>query len=116
MKTRKNLKKFEHIYNQTYDSTIKYVICRCSNLNDVDDIIQETYLELYRVLKSKQKIVDIQAYIITIAKNKIIKYFKSSESFNTISIFQESDDEEFTIDIDSRYRYRVTIYYKKFYR
>lgn len=114
MSTRKTLKKFEKIYNETYNNTLKFIICKCSNLNDVDDIIQETYLEFYRVLKENKKILDKQAYIITIAKNKIIKYFKLNKKLKTISIFQDKDSEEYKIiDIDSRCRYRNRIYYKR---
>ncbi len=114
MSTRKTLKLFEKIYNETYNNTLKYIICRCSNLSDVDDIIQETYLEFYRVLKEKREILDKKAYIITIAKNKMIKYFKENEKTKTISIFQETSNQEFTtIDIDSRHRYRNRIYYQR---
>ena len=113
MSTQKFLKKFEKIYNETYNNTLKYVICKCNDLDDVDDIIQETYLELYRVIKDRKAILNYQAYIITIAKNKMIKYFKSNKKVTTISIFQESNDEAFTIDLDSRYKYRVRLYYKR---
>ena len=117
MSTRKTLKLFEKIYNETYNNTLKYIICKCSNLSDVDDIIQETYLEFYRVLKEKRKILDKQAYIIAIAKNKIIKYFKANEKIKTTSIFQENSNNEFEmIDIDSRHRYRNRFYYKRQYR
>ena len=102
MSTQKFLKNFEQIYKETYDTTLKFVICKCNSFDDVDDIIQETYLELYKVLKNKKEILDKQAYIITIAKNKLIKYSKSNEKINTISIYQEYNDEEFTIDLDSR--------------
>lgn len=113
MSTQKTLKIFEKIYNETYNNTLKYIICKCGNLNDVDDIIQETYLEFYRVLKEKKHISDKQAYIITIAKNKIIKYFKSNEKIKMISIFQENSNQKSIIDIDARYRYRIRIYYKR---
>ena len=102
MSTQKFLKIFEQIYKETYDTTLKFIICKCNSFDDVDDIIQETYLELYKVLKDKKEILDKQAYIITIAKNKLIKYSKSNEKINTISIYQEYNDEEFTIDLDSR--------------
>lgn len=102
MSTQKFLKNFEQIYKETYDTTLKFVICKCNSFDDVDDIIQETYLELYKVLKNKKEILDKQAYIITIANNKIIKYYKSNEKIKTIPIFQEYNDEEFTIDLDSR--------------
>lgn len=113
MSTQKSLKIFEQIYNETYNNTLKYTICRCSNLNDVDDIMQETYLEFYRALKSEKEILDNQAYLITIAKNKIIKYFKLNKKTSTISIFQERDKEDYIIDLDSRYRSRIRIYNKR---
>ena len=40
-----NLEKFEELYNQTYQKLLKYIVCHCSNIDDVNDIIQETYLE-----------------------------------------------------------------------
>lgn len=99
MSTKKILNKFEQMYKDTYNSTLKYIVCRCSNLDDVDDIIQETYLELYNALKEKRDISNYSAYIIGIAKNKIIKNFNSHKKSNTISIFQEKDNEEFSIYI-----------------
>ena len=116
MGTHKFLKKFNKIYNETYNNTLKYIICKCNNLNDVDDIIQETYLELYRIIKDKKEVINYQAYIITIAKNKIIKYYKSNEKIKIISIYRENDKEEFTIDIDSRHKYRGRLYYKRQFR
>lgn len=116
MSTRKSLKLFEQIYDETYTNTLKFVICKCNNLNDVDDIIQETYLEFFRVLQSGKEILDKKAYIITIAKNKIIRNYKRNEKIETISIFQENDNGEFIKDIDSRYRFRIRLYNKRQYR
>lgn len=101
MSSKKVIKKFEKIYKETYDNTLKYIISRCYNINEVDDIIQETYLEIYKVIEEKRKIENYQAYIITTAKNKMIKYFNKNKRMNTVSIFQESDDKDFIIDIDA---------------
>lgn len=101
MSTQKLLKKFERIYQDTYKHTLKYIICKCNNLNDVDDIIQETYLELFKVIQENRKIENYQSYIITIAKNKTIKYFELHKKTNTISIFQENDNEKYMIDLDA---------------
>lgn len=102
MSTHKLLKKFEKIYHETYAYTLKYIICKCNALNDVDDIIQETYIELYKVIQNNRKIDNYQSYIITIAKNKIIKYYGFNKKIDTISIFQEKDDKSYTIDLDAR--------------
>lgn len=84
MSTQKILKEFEIIYKNTYNKILKYVICKCSNLDDVNDIIQETYIEFYKKLKENKKIQDKQAFIIGIAKNKIMKYINQKENINKI--------------------------------
>ena len=102
MRTQKNIKAFEQIYNETYNDVLKFVICKCSNLDDVDDIIQETYLEFYKILQSEKEILDKKSYIITIAKNKIIKNYKMNGTNNNISLYQEKNEEEYIVDIDAR--------------
>lgn len=100
MSTQNVLKKFEKIYEDTYNTTLKYVICKCYNLDDVNDIMQETYTELYKILKEDNTIRNMQAFVIGIARNKIIKYINNKGKIKTISMFQENED--ITVDIDSR--------------
>ncbi len=99
MSTQITIKNFEQIYNETYNKTLKYIICKCQNLEDVNELIQETYIELYKTLKNKNKIkVEKEiSYIIGIAKNKINQYYrqKYKEQSNIIYI------EEPTIPINS---------------
>lgn len=33
-----NLEKFNEIYNNTYQNVLCYVVCKCANLADVNDI------------------------------------------------------------------------------
>ena len=110
MSTRKTLKEFEKIYKDTYNTTLKYLICKCYNLDDINDIIQETYMELYRNLKQNKKIKDKRAFILGIANNKLKKYINSKAKIQTVSLFQKNDDKEITIDIDSRNRYWGKLY------
>ena len=118
MSTQKILKEFEIIYKNTYNKILKYVICKCSNLDDVNDIIQETYIEFYKKLKENKKIQDKQAFIIGIAKNKIMKYINQKGKIKTISIFQEKENEEKVVDIEKRnnnkgkYKQNMGIYKK----
>lgn len=106
MSAQKILKEFEEIYKNTYNTILKYVIGKCSNLDDVNDIIQETYIEFYRKLKENNKIEDKQSFIIGIARNKIKKYISHKSKIKTISIFHEKEAEEVVFDIDSRNEYR----------
>lgn len=102
MSARKILKEFQIIYENTYKTTLKYIICKCSNIDDVNDIIQETYIEFYKILKKNNKINDKQAFIIGIARNKIMKYINNKSKIKTVSIFQEKEEKETLYDIDSR--------------
>ena len=87
-----NLKQFDIIYDKTYNHVLKYIVCRCSNMEDVNDIIQETYLELYNAIIKEKKIDEIDKYIIGIAKNKIKKHYSLLYRIKTISIFSIMDD------------------------
>ena len=99
MSTQKILKEFEKTYQKTYHTTLKYIICKCSNLDDVNDIVQETYVEFYKKLKENSKIKEKQAFIIGIARNKIMKYIDNKCKIKTVPIFQEND-------VDSRNGHR----------
>lgn len=88
-----NLKEFNKIYDDTYQDVLKYVICKCSNINDVSDILQETYFELWRILNKKDLIdKNIKSFIIGIAINKIKKHYSILYKFQTISLFSNKDN------------------------
>lgn len=95
MNNYKKIEKFNEIYNQTYQSTIKYIMLHCNNLEDMSDLVQDTYLELYKNI-SKNKLKNIQYnknYMIGIAKNIIKKYYKTKQK-NCKMILWENEDKE----------------------
>ena len=74
MANQSNLEKFNEIYDNTYQSVLHYVVCKCANLSDVNDIVQEVYIEAYKKIIIKHKIKNTKAYVIGIAKHKIYQY------------------------------------------
>ena len=40
------LKIFEKLYEETYQEILRYIVCKCSNIEDVKDILQTVYLEV----------------------------------------------------------------------
>ena len=93
----KNLKKFNKIYDETYSDILKYVIIKCHNINDANDIIQDVYLEFWKILNKKTVIDDnIKSYLIGIAVNKIKKHFTIIQKIRTLV-----NNEESVIDIKS---------------
>lgn len=75
----KETEDFNNIYNTTYRSTLKFIVLHCGEIEDVNDLLQDTYLEVFKHVKKKKlkSIEDIQAYTIGIAKNVVRKHYKT---------------------------------------
>ena len=100
MASQLNLYKFNDIYDKTNLYLLKYIIIKCHNINDTSDIMQETYLELWKIL-NKKELVDknIKSYLIGIANNKIKKHYSLISRIKTISLFEKNDKDIELIDI-----------------
>lgn len=104
MSAHRSFEYFEKIYTQTYTEILKFIICKCSNLDDVNDIIQDVYLEFYKVLETNKKIENYKSYLLGIAKNKVKQYYAlRKNNIKTISIFRNIDEEENIIDIEDQF-------------
>ena len=95
MTIQKATKEFNDIYNLTYSDLLKYIIIKCHNVNDTNDIIQETYLEFWKILNRKE--IDksnIKSYLIGIAINKIKKHYSLLDRLKITFL----DDEKLTVN------------------
>lgn len=90
------LKQFDLLYESTYFDVSKYVICKCSKPEDVEDILQNIYFALFKELSKHSNIT--KTYIMGIAKNKVNDYYRFNYKEKIISLFSAKDDIE-TIDI-----------------
>lgn len=87
-----NLDKFNKIYDETYSDVLKYVIIKCHNINDSNDIIQDVYFEFWKILSKKElEESNIKSYLIGISINKIKKHYTLIQRFKTISLFNKDD-------------------------
>lgn len=89
MTSQTNLDKFNEFYKETYSNILRYIIIKCHNINDVNDIIQDVYLELWKIMNKKNiDDTNINSYLIGIAINKIMgedKYYYAIFSYNNIN-------------------------------
>lgn len=84
----KETKIFDDIYTTTYKTTLKFFVLRCNKIEDINDLLQDTYLEIFKQIRKKkiQDIEDIQAYIIGIAKNVLRKYYQNKSNTSSLQV------------------------------
>lgn len=93
------LQEFEKIYKETYDNTLKFIVIKCSHIEDVDDILQDTYVELFKKMKKQNvDIENMKSYIIGIAKNIIKRHYRTVKLKEKELPFEEINVEEDLLD------------------
>lgn len=107
---------FNQIYDANYNSVIKFVITKVRNLDDVQDIVQDVFVELYQILgrKGADYIINPEALLIKIAKTKLYRHYSLMDRMmNRLSIRKEEEiPEDFIItdrEIDSKLDNRFVI-------
>ena len=102
--------RFNEIYDSTNKIVLAFITAKCGNTSDIDDIFQETYMELYQRLQKRgaDYVKDGKNFTLRIAKNKIAQYYtlaKRLKMFVSLKIKSEDDaDKEMDLsdaDIDS---------------
>ena len=103
MSTKIFLENFEEIYNNTYNRTLNYIVCKCSNIEDVNDLLQETYIELYKILQRKKyvELEDYKNYVIGIAKKRLQRHYGLLYKFKISPVWSSKDGKEYEIGLPS---------------
>ena len=86
------LKQFDLLYENTYFDVSKYVVCKCSNPEDVEDILQNIYLAVFKAVSKNVNITN--TYIMGIAKNKVKDYYRFNYKEKIVSLFSSKDNLE----------------------
>lgn len=74
---------FEKLYNDTHDKVLIYIISKCGKTEDIEDIFQETYMEIAGIIRKKGTayIRNCEAFVIQIARRKIHRHYTLLERF-----------------------------------
>ncbi|MGE5456549.1 MAG: sigma-70 family RNA polymerase sigma factor [Ignavibacteriales bacterium] len=97
---------FNDIYDETSNDVLKYVSIKCNKIDDIPDILQEIYLEVYNTIvkKGRNYFKNSKSLIFHIAKRKLGKYYLIKKNKQKmVSLYSNnSDDQEFELfEIDS---------------
>lgn len=88
-------KKFEEIYQTTYPALSRYVFFKVENAEDMEDILQNVYVDYYIDVLRKGKIVENpEAYLIKMANHRCGAHFRKEARVITLE-----DETDWTMNI-----------------
>lgn len=93
--------RFDEIYNSTNKAVLAFITAKCSHTADIKDIFQETYLELYNILRKRgaNYVTNEKALIFKIAKQKLARYYSLMERLRMFMSFDVHKEDGEKIDI-----------------
>ncbi len=95
--------RFDRVYDATYERIRRYVAVKCADPHDVTDVLQEIYLEYYRLLRRKglSYVEDDGAMVFTIAERKVKRYYSMMQRLRRILplLRREENGEEAVVDL-----------------
>ncbi len=89
--------RFNRLYEKTVRQTTAYLMPRCRRPADLDDLLQETYLELYRALNRPgflRRLRSGEALVRQIAKQRLYRYYRRTEGLYEFSLVLPVGDED----------------------
>lgn len=91
-------KYFDSVYRETYQELLGYSVSHCGNVDDVHDILQNTYTAFYKriVTKGYADIDSPKAYLLRLLKHQLSsQYGIFSAARNFFPVFSKHDEESF---------------------
>lgn len=103
---------FNSIYDSTRQKALIYITAKCNNPDDICDIFQETYTELFSVLSRRgvNYIKDQEAFVIKLAKQKIYRHYTLAQKLKIfVPMISASQVNEETIELSDIDTFDFTI-------
>lgn len=87
---------FNRIYDETCKSVSRFVVSKCGNMDDAEDIIQNVYARFFKRISEKghEDIESPEAFLINIAKFECRTYFSGRKKNDRVSSFSDYTEEE----------------------
>ena len=92
---------FDQIYEDTFSHIRKYIALHCSDIDVIPDILQETYLDFYKLLSKKgtDYVNNNLALLLKIAKRKVYRHYSLKDKIKIFIplINKNADGEEYSV-------------------
>ena len=74
----KDKKEFSKFYKKNVNKVFRYLFARTGNQADAEDLTAKVFLALLASLDNMSEISNLQAWMFTIARNKLVDHFRSN--------------------------------------
>ena len=74
---------FEEIYNETYNTVLRFIVVKCNDIDNINDILQDTYIEFLKILR-KKKFLEINNI-----KNYMIRFYYKRKRKKCMGIYKK---------------------------
>ncbi|MBD5113596.1 MAG: RNA polymerase sigma factor [Ruminococcaceae bacterium] len=87
---------FNTVYDKTVSSLTRFVISKCGNILDAEDILQNIYARFYQriIKKGYDDIENAEAFLISIAKFECKTYYGNQKRHSNVDSFSDYTDEQ----------------------
>ena len=95
-----NLKEqFEEVYEKEVDSLFRFCAIRVSNRDQVVDIVQDVFVELWQIYQKGEVVKNHQAFLYTVLRSKIIDWYRKKKSVSLDAMVERNKSgEEYAYD------------------
>ncbi len=73
-------------YERHADELYRFIYFKISNKEKAEDVTQEVFIELWQALRKKTKIKNTRAFLFTVARNRIIDWYRKKKSVSLETI------------------------------
>ncbi len=87
---------FNTVYDQTISAVTRFVISKCGNILDAEDILQNIYARFFQRISKKghADIENAEAFIISIAKFECKSFYTGQKKHSVTESFSDYSDEQ----------------------
>lgn len=86
----------EALYNENYNSLYKFISKMHLNSDEIEDIIQNTFVEALKSIETCKNEKCIKTWLFSIARRQVYKYFKRKNIINVDAFFEDIIDPNLT--------------------
>lgn len=91
---------FVETYDKYYNRVMKFVVSKCSDIADVQDLAQEIFIEFYSLINTKgvSYIRNSEAMLIKIAKSKLFRHYSLIERLRNRTVYIKHEEYDYIED------------------